>query len=147
MRKLSSLNPENYKGHNMLSKIDALRAYATMMNTLNAEDFLPLLADDCHYESQWVFAEIKSKREFLAYITGKLQTLKTSGKRVWAELGHCYWGPCVVLAEDERENLVATLVVEIENEKIKRMDLCGAPSPYLATRTGEYPRCSNIKEP
>jgi hypothetical protein len=130
----------------MLSKTDALRAYAAMMNTLDATDFAPLLADDFHYESQWVFSEIKSKREFLAYITGKLKTFRSSGKKVWAELGHCFWGPCVVIAEDERDNLIATVVVEIENEKIKRMDMCGVPSPYLATRTGEYPRCSEIKE-
>ena len=131
----------------MLSKTDALRAYAAMMNTLDATDFAPLLADDCHYESYWVFAEIRSKQEFLAYITGKLQTFRASGKKVWAELGHCFWGPCVVIAEDERDNLIATVVVEVEGEKIMRMDMCGVPSPYLATRTGEYPRCSNIKEP
>jgi hypothetical protein len=130
----------------MLSKTDALRAYAAMMNTLDAKDFEPMLAQDCHYESQWVFSEIKSKMEFVHYITGKLQTFKTSGKKIWAELGHCIWGPCAVIAEDERDNLIATLVVEIENEKIKRMDLCGVPSPFLATRTGEYPRCSDIEE-
>lgn len=124
----------------MLSKEDALRAYAAMMNSLDAKDFAPLLADNCHYESYWVLAELGSKREFLAYMTAKLQTLRASGKTVWAELGHCFWGPCVVLAEDGQDNLVATVVVEVEGDKIKRMDLCGVPSPYLASRTGEYPR-------
>ena len=131
----------------MLSKIDALRAYAAMMNTLDAEDFLPLLADDFHYESFWVFAEIKSKQEFLVYITAKLQAIRASGKKVWAELGHCFWGPCIVLAENQQDNLVATVVVEVEGDKIKRMDMCGVPSAYLARRTGEYPRCSEVKEP
>lgn len=124
----------------MLLKSQALRAYAAMLNSLDARDFAPLLADDCHYESFWVFAEIKSKQEYLQYITNKLRAMRVSGKKLWAELGHCFWGPCVVIAEDERDNLIATVVVEIENEKIKRMDLCGVPSPYLATRTGEYPR-------
>src|SRR5665213_4565248 len=130
----------------MLSKTDALRAYAAMMNTLDAKDFEPMLAQDCHYESQWVFSEIKSKMEFVHYITGKLQTFKASDKKVWAELGHCFWGPCVVLAEDERENLVATVVVEVEGDKITRMDMCGVPSPYLSRRTGEYPCGSGIEE-
>jgi hypothetical protein len=124
----------------MLSKTQVLRAYATMMNTLDAKDFAPLLADDFCFESFWVFAEIKSKQEFVHYITAKLQAIKASDKKVWAELGHCFWGPCVVIAEDEEENLVATVVVEVEGDKIRRLDLCGAPSPYLATRTGEYPR-------
>jgi hypothetical protein len=124
----------------MLSKIDALRAYGAMLNSLNAKDFAPLLADDFRYESFWVFAEIKSKQEYLQYITNKLRAMRASDKKVWAELGHCFWGPCVVIAEDEEENLVATVVVEVEGEKIKRMDMCGVPSPYLATRTGEYPR-------
>jgi hypothetical protein len=130
----------------MLSKTQALRAYATMMNTLDAKDFERLLADDCHYESFWVFAEIKSKQEFLVYITSKLRAIRTSGKKVWAELGHCFWGPCVVIAEDERDNLIATVVVEVEGDKIKRIDMCGVPSAYLARRTGEYPRCSEVKE-
>ena len=130
----------------MLLKIDALRAYAAMMNTLDAEYLLPLLADDCHYESFWVFAEIKSKQEFVLYITSKLRAMRASGKKVWAELGHCFWGSCVVLAEDGQDNLVATVVVEVEGDKIIRIDLCGVPSPYLATRIGEYPRCSDIEE-
>lgn len=33
----------------------ALRAYATMMNTLDVSGLEPLLADDFHYASQWVF--------------------------------------------------------------------------------------------
>lgn len=131
----------------MLSNTDALRAYASMLNSLDAKDFAPLLADDCHYESQSVFSEIRSKQEYFHYISRQLQAMKSSGKRVWAELGNCFWGPCVVLAEDEQDNLIATLVVEVEGDKIIRMDLCGVPSPYLASRTGEYPRCSDIKEP
>jgi hypothetical protein len=124
----------------MLSNTDALRAYAVMMNSLDAKDFAPLLDDNCHYESYWVLAELGSKQEFLEYMTAKLQTLRASGKKVWAELGHCFWGPCVVLAEDEQDNLVATVVVEVEGETIRRMDLCSVPSPYLARRSGEYPK-------
>ena|ERR1017187_3680398 len=131
---------------NMLSKTDALRAYAAMMNTLDAKDFEPMLAQDCHYESQWVFSEIKSKREFVHHISRNLQSVRASGKRVWAELGHCIWGPCVVIAEDERDNLTATVVVEVEGDRITRLDWCCIPSQFLAQRSGEYPRCSEVKE-
>ena len=131
----------------MLLKTDALRAYAEMLDAFDAEDFLPLLAEDFHYESQWVFSEIKSKQEFVPYITRNLLVMRASGKRVWAELGHCIWGPCVVIAEDERDNLTATVVVEVEGDKITRLDWCCIPSPFLARRSGEYPRCPDIKEP
>ena len=39
----------------LLSEEAALRAYAKMMNTLNAECLEPLLAEDFTYESQHVF--------------------------------------------------------------------------------------------
>lgn len=55
----------------MLTKEDALKAYASMMNTLDASHIEPLLAYDFHYASQWVFAEIKSKQEYLDYIRPK----------------------------------------------------------------------------
>lgn len=38
-----------------LTEEAALRAFAKMMNTLNAEFLEPLLADDFTYESQHVF--------------------------------------------------------------------------------------------
>ncbi|MFN9939487.1 MAG: hypothetical protein ACK56I_08425 [bacterium] len=53
-----------------------LRAYATMMNTLDASALELLLADDFHYASQWVFDEIKSKDAYLEYITAKLEPIR-----------------------------------------------------------------------
>ena len=123
-----------------LSKTDALRSYAVMMNTLDAKGFAPLLADDFHYASQWVFSEIETKQDYVYYITGKLQAVRTSGKKVWAEIGSCNSGPCVVMAESEPGNLIATVLVEVEGDKIKRMDLCCVPSPYSAERSGDYPK-------
>lgn len=123
-----------------LSETDALRAYAVMMNTLDAKGFEPLLADDFHYASQWVFSEIESKQEYVYYITGKLEAVKASGKKVWAEMGHCNWGPCVVMAEGEQDNLVATVLAKVEGGKIKRMDMCCVPSPHESRRSGEYPK-------
>ena len=114
-----------------LTAEQALRAYATMMNTLDASCLEPLLADDFHYSSQWVFAEIESKNEYLGYILPKLDAIRNAGSVVWAEMGSLdreFPGPCVVMA-----------LVKVEDEKIKRLDLCGAPSPHSARRTGIYP--------
>lgn len=43
----------------------ALRAYATMMNTLDASCLEPLLADGFHHASQWALAQIESKSAYL----------------------------------------------------------------------------------
>lgn len=71
----------------ILSKEDALRAYAWMMNTLDASCLEPLLAEDFHYASQWVFSEITSKADYLVYIMPKLEAIRSSGAEVLAEMG------------------------------------------------------------
>ncbi|MFM7011413.1 MAG: hypothetical protein ACKO0Z_19145 [Betaproteobacteria bacterium] len=126
----------------VLSKEDALRAYAWMMNTLDASRLEPLLAEDFHYASQWVFSEITSKADYLAYITPKLEAIRSSGTQVWAEMGVLdreLPGPCVVMAQGDREKLAAVVLAAVEGDKIKRLDLCGAPSPHSARRSGIYP--------
>ncbi len=125
-----------------LTPEEALRAYARMMNGLSADRLEPLLADDFHYESQWVFRAISSKREFLDYIRPKLDAIRCNGARVWAEmaeLGGHNRGPCLVMAQGQQDNLVATLLVKIGDGKIQRADLCLVPPPASARRTGEYP--------
>lgn len=120
----------------------ALRAYATMMNTLDASCLEPLLADDFHYASQWVFAEIESKSAYLEYIVPKLEAIRKSGAAAWAEMGWLdreFPGPCVVMAQGDKDNLLAVVLAKVEGGKINRLDLCGAPSPRSARRTGDYP--------
>jgi len=51
-----------------LNEETALRAYAKMLNTLNADCLELLLADDFTYESQQAFQPLESKRAFLDYI-------------------------------------------------------------------------------
>ena len=120
----------------------ALRAYATMMNTLEASWLEPLLADDFHYASQWVFAEIESKSDYMDYILPKLDAIRTSGATVWAEMGWLereFPGPCVVMAQGDKESLLAVVLAKVEDGKITRLDMCAVPSPHSARRTGEYP--------
>jgi hypothetical protein len=125
-----------------LSKVEALRAYALMMNTLDSSSLEPLLAEDFHYASQWVLSEITSKADYLAYIAPKLEAIQRSGGFVWAEMGVLdreLPGPCVVMAQGEMDNLAAVVLVVVDGDKIKRLDLCGAPSPHSARRSGIYP--------
>ena len=126
----------------MLKIEAALRAFATMMNTLDSSKLGPLLAPDFHYESQMVFSEIKSKQEYLDYITPKLEVVRASGTKVWAEMAmltHSIPGPCVVLAQGEKENLVALALAKVKGDFIERIDMCIVPNPQSAERSGEYP--------
>lgn len=126
----------------MLNLEGALRAYASMMNTHNLKELEPYLAEDFHYASQWVFAEISSKQQYVDYIKPKLAAVKASGSVVWAEMGHLdleFPGPCVVLAQGDKENLIAIVLAQVDNGRIVRLDMCGAPSPWSAQRSGKYP--------
>jgi hypothetical protein len=126
----------------MLTIEVALKAYASMMNTLDSSKLEPLLSPDFHYESQMVFSEINSKQEYLDYINPKLETVRASGTKVWAEMAmlkHSFPGPCVVLAQGEKENLVALVLAEVKGDLIKRIDMCIVPNPQSAERSGEYP--------
>jgi hypothetical protein len=126
-----------------LTKIEALRAYARMINTLDASHIEPLLADDFHYASQWVLDEITSKQAFLDYIRGKLETIAQSESPAYAELAELHpsngGGPCLVIAQGSKDNLMATVLVVVEDGYIKRFDMCCIPPPSAAARTGEYP--------
>ena len=126
----------------MLDIETALRAYASMMNTLDSSKLEPLLSDDFYYASQMVLVEIESKQEYLDYINPKLEVVKASGTKVWAEMAmltHSFHGPCVVLAQGEKENFVALVLAEVKGDLIKRIDMCIVPSTQSAERSGEYP--------
>jgi len=126
-----------------LTQTEALRAYAKMMNTLDAGLFEPLLADNFIYESQLVFSALESKQAFLDYIHPKLRTIESAGATVYAEMGvvsaYGYQQPCVVLAQDSKDNLVGLVLAQVVADKVIRLDLCIVPSPQSAERSGEYP--------
>ena len=126
-----------------LTEYEALRAYARMMNTLRVEPLEPLLAEDFTYESQYVFSAQESKQEFLDYIRPKLQTIREADAPVFAEMGMVLaYGktqPCVVLAQDSKDNLVGLVLAKASDGKLSRLDLCIVPSPRSAERSGDYP--------
>ena len=121
-----------------LTKLDALRAYARMMNNLSVDEIAPLLAEDFSYASQWVLQDITSRDDFLEYISAKLETIRSTGSKVWAEVGRCH-EDCLVMAQGERENLFATVLARVEGDRIRHIDMCFIPAPESAHRTGELP--------
>ena len=112
------------------------------MNTLDSSKLEPLLSDDFHYASQMVLAEIESKLEYLDYINPNLEVVRASGTKVWAEMAvltHSFPGPCVVLAQGDKENLVALVLAKVRGAQIERIDMCIVPTPQSAKSSGEYP--------
>jgi len=76
------------------------------------------------------------------YIEPKLVSIATSGTRAFAEIAELKTypgGPCVVMAQGSKDNLLATVLAEVEGGNIKRLDMWLIPPPSAATRTGEYP--------
>lgn len=126
-----------------MTEESALRAYAKMLNTLNVDCLEPLLAEDFTYESQWVFQPLKSKQAFLDYICLKLKTIQEAKATVFAELGTVSaYGKnqsCVILAQNDRDNLVCLVLAKTDEKKMKRLDLCIVPPAHAAERSGEYP--------
>ena len=127
-----------------MTKVHALRCYAAMLNTLDIRKLERFLAPDFCYSSQWVFAEITSKQEYLDYMEPKLGVIKSSGSIVFAEMGEIKQahpiGPCVLVAQNMKENLVATVLAEVKGEFIQRLDMCLIPTVQSVTRSGFYPK-------
>ena len=126
-----------------LTEEAALRAYAKIMNTLNADCLEPLLAGDFTYESQHVFQPFESKQALIDYIRRKLITMQQAKATVFAEMGTlAAYGknqPCVILAQNNKTNLVGLVLAKVEGERLKRIGLCVVPPPQAAKRSGDYP--------
>jgi len=125
-----------------LTEADALRVYARMINTLDISHIETLLDDNFRYSSQWMIGEITSKQDFLDYIKSQLLEAKQSGIRAYAEMAVVSaWGhnECVVTAEGDKKNLIATVFATVRNGKILRIDMCATPHPAETMRSGEYP--------
>jgi len=77
------------------------------------------------------------------YIERKLQAIRQSGQRVWAEMGwlhHSFPGPCAIMSQGHPENRQALVIAKVEDGKIRRLDMCCMPPPDSAVGTGEFPR-------
>ena len=134
-----------------LTKSDALRAYASMMNTLNVSHLEPLLAEDFHYKSEGVFDEITSKQAFLDYIIPKLKSIAKLGELINAEMGNYSYDPSdfapvpgVVLTQGRKDSeVVATVFVKVMDGHIKHIFY--SYDTVFVSRSGEYPGCKRCK--
>lgn len=124
--------------------LEACRAYARTINTLDVTHLEPWLHKDMVYESQQVFGDIRGRRAYSRYLRGKLLAIRKKGSLIRAEIAHtnaCGVGPCVILAQGSEDNWNHTLIIErMQDGKIKEMSMCLVPTPFECRRTGEQPK-------
>lgn len=127
----------------MLTVKEGLFAYAKMMNNLDSSEFENLISNDFQYESQMVLVPINGKQEFINYIRSKLGAIKNTNTRVFAEMAelNAYGqSDCVLIAQNDKNNFVATAYLKILEKKVVRLDICIFPDPKAAKRIGIYPK-------
>ena len=85
---------------------------------------------------------MNSKNEFIEYFKTKLETIKQSKSRVYAELGICpAYGhaDCLIIAQGKKSNLLGVAYASVDEGKISGLSLCIVPTPDLAERSRIYP--------
>ena len=127
---------------------ETLRKLAKSWNNLDTSFIESELADDFIYESQWVLTPIEGKKEFLSYLQSKFTAIKKAMQSqtmtVTAELAlhpSMQNKPCIVLSQITEEGIRQVLIlVNFQQSKIKRIDVCFIPDPTEAELTGEFPK-------
>lgn len=124
-----------------------LRQLAKSWNNLDTSFIETVLANDFTYESQWVLTPIEGKKFFLSYLHSKFQAIKSAMQKepmtITAELAlhpAMQNKPCIVLTQITGEGIrQVSLLIKMEQKKIKRIDVCFVPAPTEAELTGEFP--------
>ena len=128
-------------------EIDNLRQLAKSWNNLDTKFIETILADDFIYESQWVLVPIVGRKPFLTYLASKFEAIKTAMQSepmtITAELAMhpaIYNRPCIVLSQiSSKEITQVSLLINLQQGKIKQIDVCFIPDPAKANLSGEIP--------
>ena len=122
-----------------MNKLEIVNEIAKGYNNLDSAIIEAVASDNVIYESQWVMSSINSKVETFKYLKHKFDIIKHSETKLFAEIAYYGEDPCILLAQDTTENKVATLLIEVTNEQVSRMDICEVPNWRDCKRTNEYP--------
>jgi hypothetical protein len=135
--------------NNGLTKKKAATILARAWNNLDVSIIEPYIAEDIICWSQQVLTDMTGKKAVVEYLTDKMETIRNSPEeQVFAELGETKPypmapnppEPCVILAQGDKNNIDALVLLKIESGKINSIALCSdAPHPSTASRSGEYP--------
>lgn len=104
------------------------QAIVDAWNNLDAEVMEQYLADDLKYSSFWVFQTMQTKEEYLDYLRGKFERLRTIGETINAKI-ETINGKKVPIIKQSISDVVVGLSITIKDDKISEMymmppDLC-----------------------
>jgi hypothetical protein len=122
-----------------MTNLEIVKEIAKGYNNLDTSIIESLSSDYITYESQWVISSINGQKEVFSYLAHKFEIIKNSATEMHAELAYFGDEPCIVLAQNSKENPVATIRIKIENNKVTRIDICQIPHWNDTVRTNEYP--------
>ena len=122
-----------------MNKLEIIIEVAKGYNNLDSSKIEALAADAIIYESQWVLSSINSKEEVFKYLKHKFEIIKNSETKLFAEIAYFGKEPCIILAQDKKDNKIATLILKIKNKQISRMYICKVPNWRDAIGIKEYP--------
>jgi len=118
-------------------EFELLKQLERCWNTLDASNLESLLSEDVVYESQHVLNCIDYKYEIIDYFHGKFLSIKKEMKSrlilINATIGFIpkmNMRPCIVLSQIIGDQLnQSTVLIEIKDSLISRIDLCFIPDP------------------
>ncbi len=127
---------------------DLLLRLALCWNNLDSRFIDKILRGDCIFESQWVLTPIHGRQSIIAYLNSKFNAIRSAQKleimSVTAELGYhpdMNNKPCLVLTQIHNKGIrQVSILIQIIECKISRIDVCFIPDPTQAILTGEIPR-------
>ena len=108
-----------------ISEEDFLRKIEKMYSEYAIEDIYCHMELDFRYSSVWVFSEMTSAREYIEYITGKVETLKKNNVVIKTRMLHMKGSgePCLVLEQNADTEPACLTVKRSERGLIARMDM------------------------
>jgi len=116
-------------------------AFAKAWNRLDYSLLESIFSDEIIYESQMVLKPLIGKKDVCEYLKRKMETINQLGDstRVYAELGKVMGLICVIVAQGTKDNLEATVLFKVRENRLLRIDICIVPHPSEAIRFGVYP--------
>ena len=136
----------NRSTNQALTEVEALFAYATMMNTGDTTHILPVLAPDFVLTSQTVFNDLHGSDAFVVLMNGKFKAMEAAGTPAFADLAILHgWGhvACVVLWQGEPLEPQLVVYADVKAGKLKTLRMCVVPPPQNARKSGLWPGLSS----
>lgn len=120
--------------------LELATAIMQMWNETNVFHIQGKLHENCRYGSQWVLSDLEGELEIMAYLGGKMQTMKTSIANEETSVSAALaWHPnydntpCVILSQTKNGETNKVLIeIKTKDGLITDIDLCGVPRADLA---------------